>query len=476
MRFKCFLVVTGLALLLGPTVGMSQFGGQPGGFGGPPGGFGGQPGGFGGRGAGGQPGAFGGGRGGGMGGFGSMDPNERWNQMTGGKAVWKRSEITDPNTAARFDRIAQMVGATNGEITKDQYTGMMQGFAQRFAQGGGGAPGGAAMAAPGGAQGMPGFGGGQMPGAWSGGGQPGGFGGGGGRNRGWGGGFGGPGGGGGFNLDAIAEYRFRQLDTNGDGLLNYDELAADETLQSELQKWDTNGDRNIDINEFKEYMRARVQQFQAGGQGWNPMQMVEDEADKKPTVYRAGKLPPNIPAWFSRYDTDGDGQIGLYEWKAAGQPIAQFEAMDLNGDGFVTVEEVMRTVVGKSPDSGSPGMGMGGFGGGMPGGFGGFGGGFGGGRGNRGQGGPGGFAMPGGFGGGMPGGFGGGQGGGRNRGPGGFGGDQGGMGGGRNRGPGGFGGGQGGPSADQNGFGGGQGGGRGRGRGNRGGNFPGGEE
>ena len=137
MRFKCFLVVTGLALLLGPTVGMSQFGGQPGGFGGPPGGFGGQPGGFGGRGAGGQPGAFGGGRGGGMGGFGSMDPNERWNQMTGGKAVWKRSEITDPNMLQHFDRVAQMVGATSGEITKEQYTAAMRELGQRF---GGAAP------------------------------------------------------------------------------------------------------------------------------------------------------------------------------------------------------------------------------------------------------------------------------------------------------------------------------------------------
>src|SRR5439155_21757974 len=152
--------------------------------------------------------------------------------------------------------------------------------------------------------------------------------------------------------------------------------------------------------------KARIQQFQAAGpggqQGWNPLQMGEDDADKKPTVYRAGKLPPNIPAWFRQFDTDGDGQIGLYEWKAAGQPIAQFDAMDLNGDGFVTVEEVMRTVAPKAADMSSPGFGMGGgfggmpggFGGGMPGGFGGFGGG----RGHRGQGGRGGFGgrMPGG--------------------------------------------------------------------------------
>jgi hypothetical protein len=456
MRFKCFLLVTGLALLLGPTVGMSQFGGQPGGFGGPagggrgPGGFGGQP-----------------------GGFGATDPNDRWNQYTGGKAVWKRSEITDPNMVMRFDRIAQMVGATNGQITKDQYVGMMQARAQRFTQQGNAPAGGAPMGAPQ----TPGFAGGPNPWAGFAGAQPGGWnqpsgwnqggGGWGGRPRG---GFG-PGGGG-LNVDAIAAYRFRQLDTNGDGLLNNDELAADETLQAERQKWDTNGDGAIDLNEFTEYIRARIQQFQAGGpggsQGWNPMQMLEDDADKKPTVYRAGKLPPNIPPWFRQYDTDGDGQVGLYEWKAAGRAIAEFEAMDLNGDGFVTVEEVMKTVVGKAGDSSSPGANPGGFAMG-PGGFGGMGG-FGG-RGNRGFGGfGGGQGMPGG-------GFGGGFGRG-NRGPGGFGGfgggqgmpgaDQGGGFGGRNRGFGGFGGGQGMPGGDQGGGGGRRG--RGRGMGGFGGN------
>jgi hypothetical protein len=55
-----------------------------------------------------------------------------------------------------------------------------------------------------------------------------------------------------------------------------------------------------------------------------------------------GKLPRGLPAWFEQLDTDKDGQIGLYEWKGAGRPIAEFLAMDLNRDGFVTVEEALR--------------------------------------------------------------------------------------------------------------------------------------
>jgi len=151
--------------------------------------------------------------------------------------------------------------------------------------------------------------------------------------------------------DMIAQWRFNQLDTNGDGRLSFDEM--DDVLKAEREKWDTNKDGFIDFEEFKEYMRARIQQNQQNGQGGLGPDGLEEE---KPTVYRVGKLPPNLPAWFALYDTDRDGQIGLYEWKAAGQPIDKFIEMDRNGDGFLTVEEVLRaTGVAKPGDSSSPG-------------------------------------------------------------------------------------------------------------------------
>jgi Ca2+-binding EF-hand superfamily protein len=179
-------------------------------------------------------------------------------------------------------------------------------------------------------------------------------------------------------MNQWAEGMFRRLDTNGDGLLNNDEMP--EELRAERDKWDTNKDGFIDLNEFKAYFAARVQQRMqenAAGQDPNSVVVLEpastEEEDKKPVVYRAGKLPKELPGWFQQLDTDGDGQIGVYEWKASGRPMSEFEAMDRNGDGFLTVEEVLyyqsknkgnavAAAPGASPGSGGGFQGNGGFG------------------------------------------------------------------------------------------------------------------
>jgi hypothetical protein len=73
------------------------------------------------------------------------------------------------------------------------------------------------------------------------------------------------------------------------------------------------------------------------------MPRLDDKGDavKRPVVYRAGKLPNGLPAWFAQFDTDGDGQIGLYEWVKGGRPVEQFRQMDRNDDGFLTIDEVL---------------------------------------------------------------------------------------------------------------------------------------
>jgi hypothetical protein len=336
-------ILVGLcAILLSAPMAMTQPG-----PGGPP------PGGFGGRGFG----RGGGGRGGGRGGF-NFDPGAMFDRFAQGKNVLKRTDL-DERQQRWFDRVAQAAGVTNGELTRDQW---IQGSQNQMRNWGG-----------------------------RGGGQQG-------------------GGGGGFDPAAAAERRFKQLDKNGDGFLSFDEMSDD--LKAEKDKWDTDHNGMIDLNEYKAFFAARVQQMRTengggnagagGGPGGNnqgaggnatPQETpAGPKEDPKPVVYHADNLPKELPPWFAQLDTDRDGQIGLYEWRAAGRPIQDFLSMDKNNDGFLTVEEVLAYVAehpeaGQGNGPGGGGYGSNGFGGGN-------------GRGNRGRGNGGGFGgRGGGFGG-----------------------------------------------------------------------------
>jgi hypothetical protein len=295
-----------------------------------------------------------------MGGMGSTDPNERWMEYTGGRPVWRREDITDPSMQRLFDFMARRVGSTNGEITREQFLGMTQQFSNMTRGGGapmsGGSPGGGAPGTP---MGMapspqgPDQGGRPMSGNWmerfgrSGdrGGDRGDVGrdrGGDRRDR------GGPGG---WNSDMFSEMIFRRADGNGDGLINYDEMS--DTLKEERDRYDTNHDGFVDASEFREYIRARMEQVQQAAEGGDgrggrgdprggsaPIQIAEEE-EKRPVVYRSGKLPPNLPSWFRECDRDSDGQVALYEWRGTGRVMDDFEPYDRNSDGFITAEEAI---------------------------------------------------------------------------------------------------------------------------------------
>jgi hypothetical protein len=178
-------------------------------------------------------------------------------------------------------------------------------------------------------------------------------------------------------LNGGSDERFLQLDRNGDGLLSVDEMP--EALRAERDKWDTNGDGFIDLAEWNAYLnavagipprpaggsvdratahgpQARVQE--PGPQSGNPAMAppppdpapksssrppFKENAGRKAPTAASAKLPKNIPAWFKEYDGDGDGQVGLYEWLAKKDDIREFEKYDLNGDGFITVEELVRS-------------------------------------------------------------------------------------------------------------------------------------
>ncbi|HXG10703.1 MAG TPA: EF-hand domain-containing protein [Gemmataceae bacterium] len=143
---------------------------------------------------------------------------------------------------------------------------------------------------------------------------------------------------------------FRKLDVNGDGLLTPNEMP--DALLNQRGRWDANRDGFIDLDEYGAYYQARLRSLSeqvASGQillkpglvPTVPNATLPDQEERRPTVYRAGRLPPGLPAWFVQLDTDGDAQVGLYEWKHSSRSLDDFRSIDRNGDGFITVEEVL---------------------------------------------------------------------------------------------------------------------------------------
>jgi EF hand len=143
-----------------------------------------------------------------------------------------------------------------------------------------------------------------------------------------------------------------KFDRNGDGQLDENELPA--KWRKEALLFDRDGDGKLDLSEVTDYLEAVAAEKQPKKAKKGPA----EQADALPTikapepgavVYRPGRLPDGLPPWFKELDTDGDGQVGLYEWKAAGRDAGEFLEIDLNQDGFLTAEEVLRAKKAQAP-------------------------------------------------------------------------------------------------------------------------------
>jgi EF hand len=138
---------------------------------------------------------------------------------------------------------------------------------------------------------------------------------------------------------------FRKLDINGDGVLNADEIP--EPLSSQLAKWDVNRDRSISYEEYTPYYQASLKLISDGvASGEIPLRLPKAAAAPDPAPAEKPRAPvtkpvPGVPDWFAQYDLDGDGQVGLHEWRKKGGAIKDFVAMDQNGDGFLTAKELL---------------------------------------------------------------------------------------------------------------------------------------
>ena len=232
-----------------------------------------------------------------------------FDSLTNGKDVWIRSEM-DEQRQGFFDKVAEKMGVTNGQITREQFNNYRS-------QKTGDPSGSTGKSLSTGAASDPRDRSGNQPGSGD-------------MSR--------------------AEAAFRHFDKNGDGVLSFDEMP--EELKANIQTWDVDGNGFIDLNEFKAFYQAWSEQRMVDRGLSNSRQAPLASSqpaprttgrieERKPLVYHADNLPKELPPWFKDLDTNRDAQVSLYEWKNSGRSIADFLAMDRNNDGFLTVEEVL---------------------------------------------------------------------------------------------------------------------------------------
>jgi hypothetical protein len=238
----------------------------------------------------------------------SRSPDSFFQSLANGSDVLDRSKM-NPAMHWMFDRVAQKLNITDGRITKAQFQEYMD---QKKSEGSGPPP---ATTTPNGNGGMD---------------------------------FSNP-----QNLARLADDSFRRSDQNQDGVLELEEMPED--LQSSLDTWDVNDNGMVDMEEFRPFFIARMQQKMeerpsgvftngwANGARDSIGAMNRDGgAFVRPPVYNSSNLPRNLPDWFNRDDSNRDLQVSFAEWRRSHESdLDGFQRMDRNNDGFITVDEVL---------------------------------------------------------------------------------------------------------------------------------------
>jgi hypothetical protein len=202
-----------------------------------------------------------------------------FDRLANGKSTWDRETITRRPLTEIFDRMAQRLSVTNGRMSRAEF----HRYARKYLADGASPPWDSAD----------------------------------------------------DQTQSAADKSFEQLDRDHDGVLSGDELPP--ALRAGKGKWDANRDGTVSKSEYRSYFAGRIREWQKeqdSGTGADAVDHV------RPTVYRAGKLPPDLPDWFARLDADGDGQVALYEWRESGWSIEDFRKLDRNDDGFLTADEI----------------------------------------------------------------------------------------------------------------------------------------
>lgn len=119
---------------------------------------------------------------------------------------------------------------------------------------------------------------------------------------------------------------FAQFDTDGDGMLDVDEVPA--TYQNNFTEWDADGDGSLSSEEFYNTTFANTDAD-------NDDFISEEEWNSG----FAGMFGNWSEDDFSTFDTDADGRLSSDEWNAVFSESQWFETYDADSDAFVTEAE-----------------------------------------------------------------------------------------------------------------------------------------
>ncbi len=203
------------------------------------------------------------------------------------------------------------------------------------------------------------------------------------------------------------EESFRRVDTNGDGVIDGGEVQQVDGIRRQfLTQMGIDGSRPVGLREYTEKREQAMRSFDPqqfrrpdgggvppGGGGFPgfsgptggggppsfPSRSESDRGDgRRPdepsrddrrddrergrderrdssSSSKSSKKSPkpkervtkDLPADYREKDKNGDGQIGLYEWDR--KAFAQFYALDRNGDGLLTPDELIAATKKSSP-------------------------------------------------------------------------------------------------------------------------------
>lgn len=161
-----------------------------------------------------------------------------------------------------------------------------------------------------------------------------------------------------------AERVLQRYDLNHNGVLEHDEWSK---MHGQPELADGDGDGKITLDEWTNYIlgfgRGRRLSFSDADAGAEsiarpdlatrgktpPPDSVFVEpppgSPSRATTFHVSKsrLPAGLPDWFLRRDLNGDGQVSLGEYAPTASPadVEQFSRYDRNGDGLITVQELL---------------------------------------------------------------------------------------------------------------------------------------